>query len=109
MKVLKSGHDQSARTSLFSSIGYLRDKTELHQAVAAFASHLEPGGVMVIEPWFTPQQGNPGAIFRTSAERDGEHVVRLAFNATDADRHHSIMHKHYLHGVPGAGVSYWTD
>lgn len=46
--------------SLFSGIGYVRSTGELFGAVARMARHLEPGGVLVVEPWFSPQQWNPG-------------------------------------------------
>jgi hypothetical protein len=42
--------------SLFSAIGYVRSTDELFAAVACMAGHL----VLVIEPWFSPEQWNPG-------------------------------------------------
>jgi ubiquinone/menaquinone biosynthesis C-methylase UbiE len=48
--------------SLFSAIGYVRSTDELFAAVACMARHLQPGGVLVIEPWFSPEQWNPGRI-----------------------------------------------
>ena len=47
-------------TSLFSAIGYVRSAEELAAAVATMARHLEPGGLLAIEPWFTPDQWRPG-------------------------------------------------
>lgn len=46
--------------SLFSAIGYVRSTDELFAAVACMARHLHPGGVLVIEPWFSPEQWKPG-------------------------------------------------
>ncbi len=44
---------------LFSAIGYLRNEREIRQAFRAFASHLLPGGVLLIEPWIAPGQVPP--------------------------------------------------
>ena len=39
---------------LFSSIGYVRTKSGLQKAIKTMDRHLLPGGVLLIEPWFTP-------------------------------------------------------
>jgi len=41
-------------TCLFSSIGYVKTVRSLNRAVATMARHLVPGGVLLVEPWFTP-------------------------------------------------------
>lgn len=46
-------------TCLFSSIGYVRDLLELDAAVARMAAHLAPGGVLLLEPWLTPDAWDP--------------------------------------------------
>lgn len=43
-----------AITCLFSAIGYVRTLERLNRTLATFAAHLEPGGVVVIDPWFEP-------------------------------------------------------
>ena len=42
-------------TCLFSAIGYVRTAPRLRRAVKALASHLEPGGLLIVEPWFHPE------------------------------------------------------
>jgi SAM-dependent methyltransferase len=39
---------------LFSSIGYLTKAQEVVGALRCFAEHLSPEGLIVLEPWFTP-------------------------------------------------------
>lgn len=107
MRTLSLGRTFDAVVCLFSSIGYLQTETELHQTIQAFAAHTAPGGVVLIEPWFTPHQWNPGTIHHTAAEHHGEHIVRLAHSTTDGA--HSVMTMHYLHGRPDHGVRHWTD
>ena len=49
-------------TCLFSSIGYVRTIENLTQAVCCMARHLVPGGVTLIEPWFTPDTWRAGTV-----------------------------------------------
>lgn len=64
--------------SLFSVIGYVRSVEELEAATATMAKHLEPGGVLVVEPWFTPAQWRPGAnIHALHVDRDDLKVSRM--------------------------------
>ena len=42
-------------TCLFSSIGYVGTVERLDDAIAAMAAHLNPGGVLIVEPWLTPE------------------------------------------------------
>ena len=42
-------------TCLFGSIAYLLTSSDLRRAVATMAGHLEPGGVLVVEPWYAPE------------------------------------------------------
>ena len=39
---------------LFSSIGYARTRIDLARTLACFREHLTPRGIVVIEPWLTP-------------------------------------------------------
>jgi len=39
---------------LFSSIGYVKTAPRLRQAIANMARHVRPGGVLVVEPYFSP-------------------------------------------------------
>src|ERR671923_34446 len=51
MRDFDLGRRFDAVTCLFSSIGYVLTVEGLTAAVAAMARHLEPGGVLVVEPW----------------------------------------------------------
>lgn len=41
-------------TCLFSAIGYMRTPAALHRSIRRFASHMEPGGLLIVEPWIEP-------------------------------------------------------
>ncbi len=51
-----------AVTCLFSAIGYAPSLEAFHETLATFAAHLEPGGLVLVEPWFTPEQWRPGTV-----------------------------------------------
>jgi SAM-dependent methyltransferase len=60
------GRRFDAVVCLFSSIGYAKTVENLERAVTSMANHLEPGGVLVIEPWLTPdvwEDDHLGAVF----------------------------------------------
>jgi SAM-dependent methyltransferase len=60
------GRRFDAVVCLFSSIGYAKTVENLERALRTMANHLEPGGVLVVEPWLTPdvwEDGHLGAVF----------------------------------------------
>jgi SAM-dependent methyltransferase len=60
------GRRFDAVVCLFSSIGYAKTVENLERALRTMANHLEPGGVLVVEPWITPdvwEDGHLGAVF----------------------------------------------
>jgi len=44
-----------AITCLFSAIGYVKTNDRLEAAIDTMARHLNPGGVIVVEPWILPE------------------------------------------------------
>ncbi|HET9144264.1 class I SAM-dependent methyltransferase [Actinophytocola sp.] len=91
---------------LFSSIGYTRSVAELHAAVRAMAGHVEPGGLLVIDPWFHPDGWQGGALDHTVAVAAGRTVLRLARSARDGRT--SRVEYHYLVG-DATGITSFTD
>jgi SAM-dependent methyltransferase len=53
------GREFDVITCLFSSIGYVRTLDNLYKAIGTMADHLLPGGLLLIEPWFTPAAWKP--------------------------------------------------
>ena len=64
-------------TCLFSAVGYLDGERDLRQAVQRMAAHLEPGGVLVIEPALAPDQVRPAQVSSVAVDVQGAHVTRL--------------------------------
>lgn len=80
-------------TCLFSSIGYVVTGDRLTRAVAAMAAHLEPGGVLVVEPWITPEAWvDDRAPMVEEVEHDGWTVVRLTVTHRDDRVTRLVMH-----------------
>lgn len=49
------GRRFDAVVCLFSAVGYVRTVERMFAAVARMADHLSPDGVLIVEPWFTPE------------------------------------------------------
>jgi SAM-dependent methyltransferase len=93
-------------TCLFSSIAYTRTNENLHRAVATMASHLAPGGVLVVEPFFTPETWREGEVFGLWVDEPGLKISRVNLNARRGRL--AIMDFHYLVGTPEV-VEHFTE
>ena len=65
-------------TCLFSSVGYMRSVHELNQAVANMARHVKPGGLLVVEPWLTPESWLPGTLWSDYVDQPNLKVARIS-------------------------------
>jgi SAM-dependent methyltransferase len=72
------GRRFDAVTCLFSSIGYVRDEDGLHATMAAMARHLQPGGVLVVEPWLWPDMIQPPLVRIDVTERPDMVIARTS-------------------------------
>ena len=93
-------------TCLFSSIGYVGTVAGLNQAIANFDRHLKPGGLIFIEPWFTPDDWHPGNIHATFVDEPRLKISRMNLSGQDGNLSYFIFH--YLVGTPD-GVEYFTE
>jgi SAM-dependent methyltransferase len=83
---------------MFSSIGYVRTAERLRSAVASMARHLELGGVLVVEPWLSPEvwvDRHVGAVFVDQPELK---IARM--NVGEREGNLSIFEFEYLVGTP---------
>jgi SAM-dependent methyltransferase len=68
-------------TCLFSAIGYTRTVPRLRQAIASMARHLEPGGVLIVEPWFHPETWKDGVgVYASVVDEPGLKIARFGVN-----------------------------
>lgn len=71
---------------LFSSIAYVTSLADLGAMIRRSAQHLNPGGVLIIEPWFTPDAWTNGHIGSRVVEGDGVSVARVDTSAVHGNR-----------------------
>lgn len=93
-------------TCLFSAIGYVGTLERLHQAAAAMAWHVAPGGLLIVEPWFTPETFKDGYVFSELIEQPNLHLVRMSVSKTDGAL--SIIDLHHLVATPD-GVTHFVE
>jgi ubiquinone/menaquinone biosynthesis C-methylase UbiE len=86
-------------TCLFSSIGYLLTEDALFRAVGCMARHLAPGGVLALEPWFTPATWRPGTVHLLTVDEPELKIARVS--ASFAEGRLSYFDLHYLVATPG--------
>ena len=69
---------------LFSSIGYVQTLDNVRKTLVRCREHLTEGGLVLVEPWFTPDQWIPGKVHVLNAERDGIKICRMGHSAVRA-------------------------
>ena len=100
------GRRFDAVTCLFSSIGYARDEEHLRAAVAAMGRHVEPGGLLIVEPWLAPEAWRDGHVAMLVLDEPERKIVRM--NRADRDGEVSVIDFHYLVGTP-EHVEHFTE
>jgi len=91
---------------LFSSIGYVKTKSRLQKAIKTMNRHLVPGGVLVVEPWFTPKQWKPGRAFITQVDKPDLKIVRMSHSGQRGKI--SLIEFQYLIGT-SKGIAHHTE
>jgi len=85
-------------TCLFSSIGYVKTFNKLRSAVHSMAAHLKPAGVLVIEPWFTPENWHPNTVHALYIDEPELKIARI--NTSFVKDQVSVFDLHHLVGTP---------
>ena len=93
-------------TCLFSSIGYMKSPADLRDGVINMARHLQPGGVLIIEPWLTEETWTPGGIHRALCRQAG--FQNRADDHDSSKGRMSVFEWHMLIGTPD-GIEYLTQ
>jgi SAM-dependent methyltransferase len=84
---------------LFSSIGYVRTLERVESSLKRFKAHTKSGGLILVEPWFTPDEITSEKIYLNTAEVQNLSIARMGYSQV-RDRI-SILHFDYLIGRPG--------
>ncbi len=94
------GQTYDVVTCLFSAIGILRSFERLERAIACMARHVKPGGALIIEPWFTPEQWRPGRPLILDGEVGGSKVYRMSTGVQEGQL--SVLLYNYLRCTLGS-------
>lgn len=93
-------------TCLFSAIGYVKSLDNLGRAIAAMERHLVPGGLLLIEPWFTPSVWKTGTVHTMFIDEPDLKIVRM--NTSFKEGRLSSFDFHFLIGTP-EGTEHFTE
>ncbi len=91
---------------LFSSIAYVQTLEGLNKAVAAMEKHLNPKGLLLIEPWITPEKYWVGKVTANFVDQP---ELKIAWMYTsEIEDKKSIFDIHYLVGTP-SGIDQFNE
>lgn len=85
-------------TCLFSSIGYVRTLQNLTRAVTCMTRHVTHGGVLIIEPWFTPETWYAPSVYASLVDEPDLKIARV--NTSFVEGRLSYFDLYYLVGTP---------
>ncbi len=85
-------------TCLFSAIGHVKTKARMRRAVRNMAGHLQPGGLMILEPWITPANFKKGLVSFVFVDKPDLKIARI--NITKVRGPVSALEFHFLIGTP---------
>jgi ubiquinone/menaquinone biosynthesis C-methylase UbiE len=91
---------------LFSSIGYVRTKSRLQKAIKSMNRHLLPGGILLVEPWFSSKQWNVGHNHMVTINRPSLKLTRISRSSRRGNI--SILEFQYLIGT-SKGIEHYTE
>lgn len=93
-------------TCLFSAIGYAKTLDLAGQAIACMSRHLNPGGVVIVEPWFAPTAWQAGTVHAMLVDEAELKIARV--NTSFVNGRISHFDLHHLIGTP-EGTSHFVE
>ncbi len=108
MRDFDLGRRFDAVACLFSSIGYMTTLDDVRRALENFVGHLLPGGVLVVDPWFSPDGIIPGYV-GAGLERDGPGYAVARLSHMEVRGRLSVMDLHHLVGRAGGGITHYVE
>jgi trans-aconitate methyltransferase len=95
MRSFQMGKSYDVVQCLFSSIGYLTSANDVVSALKCFSEHLTEGGVILVEPWFTPENWRDGHVAMSPpVDRPEIKLCRMSVAGRRGDL--SLIRFHYL-------------
>ena len=79
---------------LFSAIGYLTSPADVVSAFECFRRHLAPDGIVLVEPWLSPDEFQVGHLNMVVVDQPDMKVCRMTVSQREGDV--SVMPLQYL-------------
>ena len=102
MRDFDLGRTYDAVICMFSSIGYAGDAAGVTAALRCFRAHAAPGGAIVVEPWFAPDQFRDAHVSMLTVDNESLKLCRMSRSHVIGRR--SLVHFEYLIGRPGSDL-----
>lgn len=80
--------------SLFSAIGYVKTKANLKKTIKNISNHLKPGGIIIIEPWFSKSEYAGGKPHMNIYEDKNIKICRMSVAKVKSNV--SILDFHFM-------------
>jgi ubiquinone/menaquinone biosynthesis C-methylase UbiE len=91
---------------LFSAIGYVQTEEYLYQTLTTFARHTVPGGVVIVEPWFSREEFTDGFVSARFVDQPDLKIARMIQSQIQGTL--SILPMHHLVATP-AGITHYVE
>jgi ubiquinone/menaquinone biosynthesis C-methylase UbiE len=92
---------------LFSSIGYVKTFEKMASAMKCFFKHLKNDGLVIVEPWLTPENWHDGKLHMLTYDKEDVKICRI--NQSNSKGKLSILDFHYLYGSSEKGVNHFVE
>lgn len=106
MRSFNLGKKYDIITCLFSAIGFVKTPNGLQRAIRQMSHHLKPGGVLLLEPWFTPDQWHVGHLHANFVNRPVLKLARMSISKRRGKL--SLNDEHHLVASP-TGIEYFVE
>jgi SAM-dependent methyltransferase len=106
MRDFDLGHAFDAVVCVGNSVACVSDKDQMIAAIGRMAAHLVPGGVLVIEPWFFPENFLDGHVGGAVVQEDDRVIARVTRSTRQGDK---TRHEVKFVVADSTGISEFTD
>ncbi len=107
MQTFALGRKFDAITCMFSAIGYVKDLRDLRATIRNFGAHLNPGGVVVVEPWLEPKDYAAGHPSLLVYETRNLKIARASYSHLRGKQ--SEIEMQYLVVRRGKGIQHFSE
>lgn len=97
MRTFDLGRRFDVVTCLFAAISYCRSNAELDLTITCMARHAKPGGLVIVEPFTTPEQFTPRYVSAVFVARPDLKISRIHTSEVDGM---AMMPFHYPAPIP---------